>query len=151
MSQELFVNEFILKRLHRGNVSDGRYMMWLKRGTGTLKTGNLKTLYVELVEITWINLLNYSNNQFEIRKHRSSPTKVFFWSSVLGGFAGERPCRGAISIKLHSNFVRIALPHGCSPLSFLRLSGTLLDDCFWMQLYSCITFSVNFLIKSRCK
>ena len=39
------------------------------------------------------------------------------------GLAGEHPCGGMISIELHSNSVGIRLPHGCSPVGLLRLSG----------------------------
>ena len=73
-----------------------------------------------------------------------------------GGLAGKRLCGSMISIELHRNSVGITLPHGCSPVGLLRLSGrllagALLDDCLGMKLYSCITFSVKLLIKSRCK
>ena len=39
-------------------------------------------------------------------------------------FAGEHPCRSAISIKLQSNFIEIALQHGCSLVNFLHIFRT---------------------------
>ena len=39
-------------------------------------------------------------------------------------FTGEHPCWNAISIKLKSNFVEIALQHGCSPVYLLHIFRT---------------------------
>ena len=39
-------------------------------------------------------------------------------------FTGEHPCRSAISIKLQSNFIEMALWHGCSPLNLLHIFRT---------------------------
>ena len=36
----------------------------------------------------------------------------------------ENPCRRAISIKLRSNFIEIALRRGCSPVNLLHISRT---------------------------
>ena len=36
-------------------------------------------------------------------------------------FTGEHPCRSVISIKLESNFIEIALRHGCSAVSVLHI------------------------------
>ena len=47
----------------------------------------------------------------------SSQPKVFPGKRVLkicSKFTGEHPCRSAISIKLQSNFIKIALRYGCS-------------------------------------
>ena len=70
--------------------------------------------------------MNYSNNQFEIRKHRGGPYRgdlVMRCSGGCGELNGECSCGGMISIELHSNSVEITLPHGCSPVGLLRLSG----------------------------
>ena len=51
--------------------------------------------------------------------YRSSPPEVFLGISVLkihSKFIGEHPCRSPISVKLQSNFIEIALWHGCSPI-----------------------------------
>ena len=45
------------------------------------------------------------------------------YCGVCGGLARERPCGGMISIELHSNSAGITLPHGCSPVGLLRISG----------------------------
>ena len=36
-------------------------------------------------------------------------------------FAGERPCRSMILIKLLCNFIEIAIWHGCSPANLLHI------------------------------
>ena len=36
-------------------------------------------------------------------------------------FTGEHPCRSAISKKLQSNFIEIALQHGCSLVNLLHI------------------------------
>ena len=39
-------------------------------------------------------------------------------------FTGEHPCRSPISIKLQSNFIEIALWHGCSLVNLLHIFRT---------------------------
>ena len=56
----------------------------------------------------------------------SSRPEVFLGEGVLevcSKFEWERPCRGAISMKLQSNLVEIGLWCGCSPVGFLRIFG----------------------------
>ena len=75
---------------------------------------------------------------------RSSHPEVFLWKGVLKicrKFTGEQPCRSAISITLQSNFIEIALRHGCSPANLLHIfrtlfPGTPLGGCFWTVLSS---------------
>ena len=58
---------------------------------------------------------------------RSSHPEVFLWKGVLKicrKFTGEQPCRSAISITLQSNFIEIALRHGCSPVNLLHIFRT---------------------------
>ena len=58
---------------------------------------------------------------------RKSPSDVFFRKGVLkicSKFKGEHPCRSAISIKLKSNFIDIALWYGCSPENLLNMFRT---------------------------
>ena len=58
---------------------------------------------------------------------RSSHPEVFLGKGVLkicNRFTGEHPCRSAILIKLQSNFVEIALQHGCSPVNLLHIFRT---------------------------
>ena len=58
---------------------------------------------------------------------RSSHPDVFPAKRVLkicSKFTGEHPCRSAISIKLQSNFIKIALRYGCSPVNFLNVFRT---------------------------
>ena len=58
---------------------------------------------------------------------RSSPSEVLLGKGVLKiciKFTGERPCRSEISIKLQSNFIEIALRHGCSPVNLMHIFRT---------------------------
>ena len=58
---------------------------------------------------------------------RSSRPEVFWWKGVMktcSKFTGENPCQSAISIKLQSNFIEIALWHGCSPVNLLHIFRT---------------------------
>ena len=43
---------------------------------------------------------------------------------LCGKFTGEHTCRSAISVKMLSNFIGIALPHGCSPVNFQHILKT---------------------------
>ena len=55
---------------------------------------------------------------------RSSHPEVFLRKDVLkicSKFTGEHPCQSVISIKLQSNFIEIALWHGCSSVNLLRI------------------------------
>ena len=54
-----------------------------------------------------------------------------------GKFTGEHPCQSAISIKLQSNFIEIALRHGCSPANLLHIFRTSFprNTSGWLLLY----------------
>ena len=55
---------------------------------------------------------------------RSTSSDVFLGKGVLkicSKFTWEHPCRGVISIKLRSNFIKITLQHGCSPVYLLHI------------------------------
>ena len=59
--------------------------------------------------------------------YRSGPSEVFLRKSVLkicSIFTGEHPYRSAISIKLESDFIEIALRHGCSPVNMVHIFRT---------------------------
>ena len=43
---------------------------------------------------------------------------------ICSKFTEEYPCRSAISVKLQSNIIEIALRHGCSPLHLLHIFRT---------------------------
>ena len=73
------------------------------------------------------NLIIRSIIQSNIPKIRSSHLEVFLRTGVLkicSTFTGEHPCRSAISIKLHSNFIKIVLRHGCFPVDLLYIFRT---------------------------
>ena len=79
--------------------------------------GNLCTWRIELVTT----------------RFRSSHPEVFFRKRVLkicSKFTGEHPCRNVIWIKLQSNFIEIALRHGCSSVNLLDSLGILIKICW---------------------
>ena len=58
---------------------------------------------------------------------RSSRPEAFLRKGLLkicSKFTGEHPCWSAISINVQSNFIDIALQHGCSPVNFLHIFRT---------------------------
>ena len=62
-----------------------------------------------------------------IRQCKSSIPEVFLGKGVLkicNKFTGECPCRNAISIKLQTNFIEIALRYGYSLVSLLHIFRT---------------------------
>ena len=70
----------------------------------------LLTICASVFVITFVNFTH----------GRSSHPEVFLEKDVLkiySKFAVEHPCRSVISIKLQSNFIEIALRHGCSPVN----------------------------------
>ena len=76
-------------------------------------------------------------------RSRSSHPEVFLRKGVLkicSKFTGEPPYRSAISIKLQSNFIEIALRHGYSPVNLLHIFRTLFpgNTSGWLLLYICI-------------
>ena len=61
-------------------------------------------------------MLNYIN--------RNSPPEVFLKNGdlkIFSKFTGEHPYRSAVSVKLRSNFIEIALPHGSSLVNLLHI------------------------------
>ena len=62
-----------------------------------------------------------------IYKLRNSFPKAFFKKCVLqkcSKYTGEHSYGSVISVKLHSNFIEIILPHGCFPLNLLHICRT---------------------------
>ena len=62
-----------------------------------------------------------------VYRFRSSHPKFFLGKGVLqicSKLTGEHLCRSAISMKLQSNFIEIALRHGCSPVNLLHIFRT---------------------------
>ena len=63
----------------------------------------------------------------EVEISRSSHPKVFLRKGVrktCSKFTWEHPWRSAILLMLKSNFIEIALRHGCSPLNLLHIFRT---------------------------
>ena len=64
---------------------------------------------------------------FKIFSHQKQPLRGVLkkrCSENMQQFMGEYPCRSVISIKLQSNFIEIALRHGCSPVNLLHIFRT---------------------------
>ena len=62
-----------------------------------------------------------------LERQQSNHPEVFLGKSVpiiSSKFAGEHPCRSAISTKLQTNFIEIALRRGCSPVNLLHIFRT---------------------------
>ena len=70
----------------------------------------------------------FSQNYYHLKcECRSSPPEVLLIKGVLkicSKFTVEHPYRSSISIKLHCNFIGIALQHGCSPVNQLHIFRT---------------------------
>ena len=63
----------------------------------------------------------------QVQLLRNSFPEVFLGKGVLkicSKFTGEHPCRNVFSIKLQSNFFKITLRDGCSPVNLLRIFRT---------------------------
>ena len=87
--------------------------MSLTCGSYCMKTILIITKNI-LTELAWV-------------EDRSSRSEVFLGKGVLkifSKFTREHPCRSTISIKLQSNFIEIALRHGCSPVNLLHIFRT---------------------------
>ena len=68
-----------------------------------------------------------SKQSFSGRFFKSSHPGMFLMKGVMkicSKFTGEQPCQSVISIKLQSNFIEIALRHGCSPVNLLHIFKT---------------------------
>ena len=78
---------------------------------------------------------------------RSSHPEVFSEKGVLkiySKFAGEHPCRSAISIKVQSNFIEITFRHECSPVNWLHIFRTsFLKNTYGRLLLSLFTYLEN--------
>ena len=75
-------------------------------------------------------------------------------SENMHQFAGEQACRSVISIKFQSNFIEIALRHGCSPVNLLHIfRTTFLNNTSGRLLLKCVFRSsvVEFNNTETCK
>ena len=81
----------------------------------------------------------------------SSRPKVFLWKSVpkiSSIYTGKNPCQSAISIKMQSNFIEIALRHGCSPINLLHIFRTSFtkNTSGWTVCYYHVTYEYVLLL-----
>ena len=60
---------------------------------------------------------------------------------ICSKFTGEHPCQSVISIKLQSNFIEIALRHGCSLVNLQHIFRT----PFYKNTYEGVLLSLNFI------
>ena len=116
-----------------------------------LRRSKLCNFTLEIVHEDSINKTIESKKTAKmVRKNRSSHPEVSlerFVLKICSKFAEEHLYRGAILIKLQSNFIEITLRHGCSPANLLHIfripfpkntSGRLLLKKFFVP----ITFDV---------
>ena len=80
-----------------------------------------------------------STNQISLY-HQKQPSRRVLkkrFLKICCKFTGEHPCRSAISIKLQSNFIEIALRHGYSPVNLLYIFRTPFprNTSVWLLLY----------------
>ena len=62
---------------------------------------------------------------------------------ICSKFTGEHPYGSVISINLRSNFIEIALRHGCSPNNLLDIFGTV----FYKSTSGWILLKIEMLFK----
>ena len=101
---------------------------------------------------TIISLHSKIQFQGEVSLCISSHPQVFLRKGVLkicSKFTGEHPCRSAISIKLESNFIEIALHHGCSLGVFFARSLDVHNTFGWLLLFKvvCSFLDLRIIIK----
>ena len=101
----------------------------------------LNALFVLFLKLGTSSNRFYRSKDILRTKDTSSQPEVFLKKGVLkicSKFTWEHPCWSVISIKLQSNFIEIALQHGCSPVNLLYIfripslkntSGQLLFIC----------------------
>ena len=68
---------------------------------------------------------------------RISRPEAFLRKGILkicDKFTGEQSCRSVISVKLQSNFIAIALQHGCFSLNLLQFFRRHLEQSFFHNL-----------------
>ena len=76
-------------------------------------------------EESWLRWI--AIEQVKLQATRSSHSEVSLRKGLLkicSKYTGEHPCRSVISIKLQSNFIEIALRHGCSSVNLLHIFRT---------------------------
>ena len=99
---------------------------------------SFQTVWLSYVTMYEVTKPSTSNHQVKT-VIRSSPSEVLWGKGVLqvcSKFTGKHPCRSAISIKLQSNFIEIALQHGCFPVNVLHIFRTpfLKNTSGWLLL-----------------
>ena len=90
-------------------------------GSLKIKTDSSSNVFFSIVRSIY---LLHQCSVASVARVRSSHPEVFLGKGVpkiCSKFKGEHPCRSTISIKLQSNFIEIALRHGCSPVNLLHI------------------------------
>ena len=107
------------------------------------------------VLLRFINHLISSSFNSDNSIFRSSHSELFLRKGVLklcSKFIGEHPCWSVISINLQSNFIEIALQHGCSPVNMLHIFITPFprNTSEWLLLYFCLSWSFFTFTHTSC-
>ena len=68
---------------------------------------------------------------------------------ICSKFTGKHLCRSVVSVKLLSNFIKVTLRHGCSPVHLLHIFRTpFLENTYgWLLLNHCNNFHKWFFLK----
>ena len=93
---------------------------------------NLKTSLILRISFfflwwSWMLQVNCNCSRINKKPFAEAATQKFLGKAVLkicSKFTGEHPCQGAISIKLQSNVIEIALLLGWSPVNSLHIFRT---------------------------
>ena len=98
-----------------------------------------KTNYFYLRRLLYISSIWNLNSIYSASSH----PEVFLRKGALKictKFTGEHPCRSAILIKLHSNFLKMAPRHGWYPVNLLHIFRALfLNNSYWRLLLFILT------------
>ena len=109
------------KTFQSEDATHGRTSFRCKPGQTVIQ--QLQLLESKLLESKFVDLRVCTVNVgTEAVTKRCSLEKVFL--KICSKFTREHSCRSAISIKLQSTFIEIALRHGCSPVNLLNIFRT---------------------------
>ena len=125
---------------------DSRFSQISRMEVFLKKDNSLKPLFISVTSPIQDILLSWMNPRYYFKCSRP---EVFLGKAVLKiccKFTGDHPCRGVISMKLQSNFIKITLRHGCSPVNLQHIFRTAFpkNTSGWLLMYFKSTiYSIN--------
>ena len=84
--------------------------------------------------------------------YRNNPSEVLSEKRALklcSTFTGKHPYRSANSIKLQSNFIEIALWHGCSPVNLLHIFRLPFPKSIFGEMFLMVSYYILAKITSQ--